>query len=165
MIAPLPSYRPLGNARCSRCGGTHAMMRSPTGAIVAEPCGGRGAPKVKPADAGLAAEVALAERMNAAGLVGWESQFYWALDERSAKGRPIQYRSDFAFVKARLLVESEGGAHTVRRQYEADCRRASLAAALGWRMVRASKEMIVDGTAVALIARALGHTAQAGKEG
>lgn len=40
----LPSYRPLGNARCSRCGGTHAMMRSPTGAIVAEPCGAKRAP-------------------------------------------------------------------------------------------------------------------------
>lgn len=114
--------------------------------------------KVKQADPGLAAELALAERLNAAGLVGWESQYFWALDERSAAGRPIQYRADFAFVKARVLVESEGGAHTVRRQHAVDCHRTSLAAALGWRMVRVTKDMIVDDGphgAVALVRRAL----------
>ena len=153
----LPAYRPLGMARCSKCGGSHRVQRTPDGRFIADACGTK-APVVKRPDAGLAAEVDLAARLTDAGLAGWESQFFWALSERSARGRPIQYRADFAFPKQMVLVESEGGAHTVRRQHAADCLRASIAAALGYRMVRVTKDMIVDAGpygAVALIRRAL----------
>lgn len=115
------------------------------------------APKVKPVHAGLAPELALAERLNEAGLVGWEAQFYWALSERTPTGKPRQYRADFAYPKAMLLVEVEGQVHAIKAQRAEDCARASLAAALGYRMVRVTKDMIVNGDAVRLVGRALEH--------
>jgi hypothetical protein len=50
----MPSYKPLGSAKCSRCGGTHKMMRSPTGAIVADACGTKRKPPPPPDHPGLA---------------------------------------------------------------------------------------------------------------
>lgn len=159
----LPAYRPLGMARCSKCGGSHRVQRTPDGRFIADACGTK-APVVKRPDAGLANESELASRMTDAGLVGWEPQFYWATNERTETGKPRLYRADFAFPKQMVLVESEGGAHTVRRQHAADCLRASIAAALGYRMVRVTKDMIVDAGpfgAVALIRRALNQSARA----
>lgn len=159
----LPSYRPLGLATCSRCGGKHAVSKSPTGAIVAEGCGTK-APVVKRPDAGLANESELASRMNDAGLVGWEPQFYWALAERTPTGKPRQYHSDFAFPASMLLVEVDGQVHAIKDKRARDCERASLAAALGYRMIRLNRDMVLDAGpygAVALIRRALCYDGRA----
>ena len=153
----LPAYRPLGMARCSKCGGSHRVQRTPDGRFIAEACG-TNAPVVKRPDAGLANESELASRMTDAGLVGWEPQFYFATSERTPTGKPRLWHSDFAFPKAMLLVEVEGQVHSIKAQRAEDCLRASTAAALGYRMVRVTRNMVLDAGpqgAVALIRRAL----------
>ena len=157
MVLPAPPLR----ARCSSCHAPYVHGR-PFAHAAGCAQGGRGAaaaatPAPKPADAGLAAELALAERLNEAGLVGWERQFYWALTERTPTGKPQQYHADFAYPKAMLLVEVEGQVHAIKARRAEDCARASLAAALGYRMVRVTKDMIVNGDAVRLVRRALEH--------
>ena len=82
--------------------------------------------------------------------VDFVREYAWAVDE----GRG--YRADFAFLRgADVLVEVEGGAHALKRQHREDCERASLAAALGYRVVRVHRSMIDDGTAVDFVRRAL----------
>lgn len=101
---------------------------------------------------GSAAENELHEALTAAGFVegeDFETQYRFAADI----GR--KFRADFAFPAARLLVESEGQAHSIRATREKDCRRASIAAALGWRMVRICRPMLEDGSAVELVKLAL----------
>ena len=154
--------RPAGLPEAVKWCGWHAQGGLPSAGWKCPECDQRNPATVeavvKRPDAGLANEAELAARLNDAGLVGWEPQFYWATNERTETGKPRLYRADFAFPKQMVLVESEGGAHTVRRQHAADCLRASIAAALGYRMVRMTKDMIVDAGpygAVALIRRAL----------
>lgn len=173
MIAPMPG--PL-KARCASCG---APYLGPTKPFAHRPgCAqaGRSSTEAtmtmtttgvtpRPVATGSDAEVALASRLTDAGLHGWEPQFYWALSERTETGKPRQYRADFAYPKAMLLVECEGQVHSIKAQRAVDCLRASTAAALGYRMIRVTKDMIVDGSAVALIARALSHNAPAGEGG
>lgn len=110
------------------------------------------APKPKRPRAGLAVETALRDALVAAGYVeddDFVREYAFALDE----GRG--YRFDFRFLGTDVAVEVEGGAHTVKRQHREDCEKASLAAALGYRVVRVHRSMIEDGRAVELVRRAL----------
>ena len=77
-----------------------------------------------------------------------------------------RYRSDIAFVDQRLLIEVEGGQWLVGQEghwsrhmhpqgFEDDCIRSAEAAILGWRMIRCTTTMVLDGRAVTLIERAL----------
>lgn len=71
------------------------------------------------------------------------------------------YRFDRAWPEQFVAVEIQGGlwvngAHSRGSGVERDCVKFSIAAALGWRVLPISKAMIEDGTAVELIAQALG---------
>lgn len=110
------------------------------------------APKPKRPRAGLAVENAMRDALVAAGYVeddDFVRESGWAVEEGRA------YRADFRFLGVPLLVECEGGAHSLKRQHRDDCERASLAAALGYRVVRVHRSMIEDGSAVQLVRRAL----------
>ncbi len=71
-----------------------------------------------------------------------------------------RWRADFAFPKAKLLVEVEGGTwtqgrHTRGKGFEADCDKYNAAATLGWRVLRFTPGMIKRGEAVNVICGAL----------
>jgi very-short-patch-repair endonuclease len=108
-----------------------------------------GAPTIAPASE---IEAILANRMAMAGLPEPETQFRFC--------PPRRWRADFAYPAAMLLIEADGGTWTAGRHvrgkgFEADCEKTSTAAAIGWRVIRVTREMIEDGRAVALIRRAL----------
>lgn len=59
-----------------------------------------------------------------------------------------------------LAVEIEGGVwsggrHTTGKGFEADCRKYSRAAALGWRVIRVTTGMVKSGEAIALVLEAI----------
>lgn len=99
-------------------------------------------------------ELILTNRIERAGLPLPERQFRFCPTRR--------WRADFAYPSAMLLIEVDGGAyvggrHTRGAGFEADCEKASTAAALGFRVVRVTGRMIKDGRAVLLIRQALEH--------
>ena len=66
----------------------------------------------------------------------------------------------------RILVEIDGGSwvagrHTRGKGFAADCEKASAAAILGYRVIRATPEQVDDGTALSWIRQALGIEAAA----
>jgi len=79
---------------------------------------------------------------------------------RFAPGR--RYAFDFAWPESRVALEIEGGTYTNGRHvrgsgYRHDCEKYNLAAALGWRVFRATSDMLRDDlpALVAMIAGAL----------
>jgi very-short-patch-repair endonuclease len=61
------------------------------------------------------------------------------------------WRFDFAFPEKMLAVEVEGGAngrHQRMGGFTADCVKYSTAAALGWRVIRATTTQVVSGQAM-----------------
>lgn len=78
--------------------------------------------------------------------------------------KPRRYRADFAWPAKRVLVEVEGGIYSNGRHvrgkgYANDCRKYSLAAADGWKVLRFTAADIEDGSAALMIERALTHDA------
>lgn len=66
---------------------------------------------------------------------------------------PRRFRFDVAWPAYMVAFEREGGTwgvsrHTGGKGYRNDCRKYNLAASLGWYVVRATVDMIRDGTAV-----------------
>ena len=79
---------------------------------------------------------------------------------RFAPGR--RYAFDFAWAESRVALELEGGTYTNGRHvrgsgYRHDCEKYNLAASLGWRVFRATSDMLRDDlpALVAMIAGAL----------
>lgn len=76
-----------------------------------------------------------------------------------------EWRFDRAWPLRMVAFEYEGGTsskdwrerlgHTSAERYRSDCEKYSWAAILGWRVIRADKDMVKDGTALSLIKRAL----------
>lgn len=98
-------------------------------------------------------EMILANRIEIAGLPTPERQFRFCETRR--------WRADFAYPSASLLIEVDGGAYVAGRHtrgagFEADCEKASTAAALGYRVIRVTGRMVKSGMAVELIRQALG---------
>lgn len=72
------------------------------------------------------------------------------------------FTADVAFLGARLLCEVTGMAHAAgRSKVRADVEREGLAVSLGWTVLPLTPEQVRDGSAVALIARALNQSARA----
>lgn len=154
---PRPANLPPGVNHCGWCGAVWQKSFShtcekwtelPTGKAV-----GKEKPKARPAP-GRETERAMESALIAEGFRLGEDfvrEYSWAVDQ----GRG--YRADFGFLRIRLLVECEGGAHRVKRQHLIDCQRASLAAALGYLVVRIHRAMVDSGEAVALVKQALSH--------
>lgn len=106
-------------------------------------------------DAGVDSEpeLILANRLERAGLPPGVPQF------RFVPGR--QHRFDRAWPEQMIAVEVQGGVwsdngHGRKSMVVKDCAKLSMAAALGWRVLPLTTDMIEDGQAVALIAQALG---------
>jgi very-short-patch-repair endonuclease len=100
-------------------------------------------------------EKMLWNRINEAGLPAPETQYLWARPER-------MYRSDFAYVGQRILIEVQGGIwarnpgrHNRGAGYQADLQRSNLAMRLGWRVLAFTEAMIKSGEAIETIRRAL----------
>ncbi len=97
--------------------------------------------------------MALYTRLERAGLPLGVGQY------RIVEGRMFTW--DRAWPDQRVCAEVHGaihvkGAHSTGTGIERDCLKASMAAALGWRCLPLTKKLIEDGTAVRLIAQALG---------
>ena len=72
-----------------------------------------------------------------------------------------QFRFDRAWPAQMVAVEVQGavwanGAHSRGSGVQRDCLKLSMAAAVGWKVLPVTREMIEDGTALKLIAQALG---------
>jgi len=79
-----------------------------------------------------------------------------------------RWRADFAWVAQRLLVEVEGatfvnGRHNRGSGFEKDAEKYNAAALMNWTVLRVTKTMIDNGTAIEMIRQALSpaHTALA----
>lgn len=97
-------------------------------------------------------ELTLANRLDRAGLPPGEPQYPFV------EGR--QFRFDRAWPDRMVAVEVQGGiwsqnGHGRGSIIARDCAKLALAAALGWRVLPLTKEMIENGQAVELIAQAL----------
>jgi very-short-patch-repair endonuclease len=73
---------------------------------------------------------------------------------------PRRWRFDYAWPAHRLALEVEGGTwaggrHVRGSGYEADCEKYSEAALLGWRVLRVTTAMLLDGRALTLLERVL----------
>ena len=73
---------------------------------------------------------------------------------------PRRYRADFAYPAKRLLIEVEGGVWTGGRHsrgagFTEDAKKYNLAAAMGFRVLRFTGEMIKSGLAITTIERVL----------
>lgn len=83
---------------------------------------------------------------------------YW-----HAYDKPRDFRVDFCWVKERVICEVEGvrygaqgGRHQTGVGFANDLTKYSLLELAGWRIVRVGRAQIADGTALALLGRALG---------
>jgi very-short-patch-repair endonuclease len=71
-----------------------------------------------------------------------------------------KWRADFAIPARKLLIEVEGGSWTEGRHnrgkgFEDDCEKYSVAAALGWRVIRATTGQVESGLALHWIKAAM----------
>lgn len=81
----------------------------------------------------------------------WVRQYPWG----AYLSPPRRFSADAGFPFARLLVEVEGQAHSIKGRRTGDVLKSQLADAAGWKVLRVLPEQVRDGTAVALIAAAL----------
>jgi hypothetical protein len=71
-----------------------------------------------------------------------------------------RWRFDWAWPEQMVALEYEGGTHTNGRHvrpagYTADCVKYSEAALAGWVVIRATWDMVVEGTALEMVIRAV----------
>lgn len=93
----------------------------------------------------------LAFQLKAIGVTGWVREHRFC--ER-------RFRFDLAFPAKLLAVECDGGIwnggrHVRGRGVLSDCEKASLAAILGWRMIRVTPQHVKSGEAIQWIEKAL----------
>lgn len=84
--------------------------------------------------------------------------------EREFRFFPIRkWRFDFAYPSLHLAVEVEGGSwmakggHTTGKGFEEDCEKYSVAAVLGWRVIRATGKQVKSGQALIWLKQALAN--------
>lgn len=64
-----------------------------------------------------------------------------------------KHRFDFAIPERKILLEVQGsiwtnGRHSRGKGFESDCRKSNLAVFLGWKLLKYSTEMVLDGSAI-----------------
>jgi very-short-patch-repair endonuclease len=101
-------------------------------------------------------EESLAWQIRVAGLPAPEREYAFCPGRR--------FRSDFAFLRARLLVEVEGGVWSKGRHnrgsgFIQDCEKGNLATILDWHLLRFTEKHIRDGSAVTMIEYMLAQAA------
>lgn len=104
-------------------------------------------------------ETAFAFQVLASGLPEPEREFMFVPGRR--------FRADFAWVKARLLVEIEGGVwirgrHNRGGGFIKDCEKYNLAALGGWVVMRFTSETVLDGSALRMVEEYLKKAAALG---
>lgn len=174
----LPQVYPRGCPACEREGAV-------VGGQVSKVTRGAGTPESRivpgPSDPapslprGRESENAMAEQLEAAGYCvltygewlrtaiqtgAWSHdvvrEFPWGL----ALDPKRKFRSDFALVGRRLLIEVDGGAHAAgKKKVERDTERRGLAAADGWRVLAVTPKQVRDGDAINLVRAATGRRA------
>lgn len=83
--------------------------------------------------------------------------------------KPRKFRFDAAWIEQKVAFEKEGiggkgkSRHTTFEGYERDCEKYSLAAILGWCVVRATARQIDSGAAAEWVRRALEQRRDYGK--
>lgn len=98
-------------------------------------------------------EETLAMQLRAHGIVGWEREY------RFLKRR--RYRYDFAWPKARLAVELQGGiwmrrgGHNTAAGITRDCQKMNYSTLAGWRVLLFVPDDLKDGVAISWIKAAL----------
>jgi len=95
-----------------------------------------------------APEEQLALRIKATGLPAPVREYKFAPKRR--------FRADFAWPDRKILAEVEGGTwsggrHVRGKGYESDCEKYSIAAMLGYRVLRFTTAMVRDGRAIGLL--------------
>jgi very-short-patch-repair endonuclease len=95
-----------------------------------------------------APEEQLALHIKATGLPAPVREFYFA--------KPRRFRADFAWPDRKILAEVEGGTwsggrHVRGKGYESDCEKYSIAAMLGYRVLRFTTAMVRDGRAIGFL--------------
>jgi hypothetical protein len=80
-------------------------------------------------------------------------------EHRFYNGR--RWAMDFAWVQARLALESEGGVfsgggHTRGAKFLKDCEKYNTATLMGWRVLRVGSHDLLKDTTLAMVKRALG---------
>ena len=97
----------------------------------------------------------LAKQIQDAGLPAPEREYMFAKEAMSR-----MWRADFAWPSYKLIVEVEGGTwtggrHTTGLGFREDAIKYNSAILLGWRVMRATSDMIRDKTAITHITMAL----------
>lgn len=120
--------------------------------MTARPHGAAQRPSAAFGGYGSELEMILANRISAAGLPHPEVQFRFCPTRK--------WRADFAYPLARLLIEVQGGIwsggrHARGSGVAAEAEKFSTAAALGYRVLPVTRDMVESGQAVELIRRAL----------
>lgn len=131
-----------------------AAISAPRGRRPTQASPRRQRPPHWPAGVDSELELALYVRLERAGLPVGEGQY------RFVPGR--QYRFDRCWPDRKVAAECQGavwvnGAHSRGSGVQRDCLKLSIAAAMGWRVLPLTRELIESGQAVALIAQALGE--------
>lgn len=144
--------------RCRECEktGAGAVETSPqavAGRAITSPQAAPAPSKPKPKP-GEVSEDALCAALDSAGLKGYQRQYPFA----KALGR--RYQADVAYLSERLLVEVDGQVHSIKDKRERDCARDSIAAILGWRIVRATPKQVREGLAADWVRAALGRAGE-----
>ena len=98
-------------------------------------------------------EATLALQLRGAGITGWEREYRFAF--------PRQWRFDFAFPELKIAVEIDGGTwvrgrHSRGAGVRADCEKTSMAALMGWRILRVDTDHVNDGIALRWVQQAVG---------
>ena len=105
----------------------------------------------------------LAEQLDAV-KIPYQREFYFAKHlRRPTTGRPYMYKADF-FIEPNILVEVEGGIwtggrHTQPKGFIADIEKYNLATKIGYRLIRAHRGSIKDGSTLTDIEELLGRMA------
>ena len=97
-------------------------------------------------------EEQLAYFLTAAGVAAFEREYRFA--------PPRRWRFDFAWTEIRLALEIEGGTWVTGRHnrpagFAKDLEKYNTATLMGWRLLRVTPAQVTDGTALALVQKAI----------
>jgi very-short-patch-repair endonuclease len=155
--------RVKGKPKAESAAGHRGVSRSPTSPLELDPDSGlrkAGRTEVnatqgvnlRPADSASRPddqyEQWLYNQLVAAGVLGIERQYFWC------RGR--KYRADLAIPSPhRLIIELEGGVHTIRKRWRDDVIKGQQAILQGWVLLRIANDQVRSGDAARIVQNVL----------
>lgn len=91
----------------------------------------------------------LAKQIALAGLESPRREYRFALSIKR------KFRADLAYPERMLLIEVDGGVHTIRSRWKVTVRRHQIAQELGYRVVTVMPEQVRNGEALVIVEREL----------